>query len=143
MQLPYTEVGAGIYRPLLALRLWREAAHALVDGLLDTGADRTLLPTKVARDLGIGVDALTTGVKVRTATGQQVLCKTTSLLFDLVRLPERICWLAEVAIAVEPIQQPHWGFKGFFEFIRADFDGPNRVITLTAGANLPVAAPPA
>lgn len=41
-----------------------------------------------------------------------------------------------------PIRNNYWGFKGFLEFFRTEFDGPNLVVTLTPGSNLPIVTPP-
>jgi hypothetical protein len=143
MQFPYTEVYPGIYRPILAVRLWGPAQRVLTDGLADTAADRTLLPPNTARNLGIDVDALPATVTMRSATGQLVKCKPVILPLELIRDGVRLCWLGEIAVTTEAITKPHWGFKGFLEFFRADFDGPNRMLDWTAGDNLPVTTPPA
>jgi hypothetical protein len=113
-----------------------------MDGLLDTGSDRILLTPKSARNLGIDVNALSDTVEMQSATRQTVTCRTTHLPVELIRDSVKLCWLAEVAIAIDGIRINHWGFTGFLEFFRAEFDGPNRVATLIAGANLPVIEPP-
>jgi hypothetical protein len=143
VRIPYTEVAPGVFRPLLAMLIWGPTRPVLVEGLLDTASDRTLLPPKWARDLGIDVGALTTTLTVRSATGQRVACKTTVLPLEIRRDSTRLCWLGEVAITTEVVRIPHWGFKGFLEYFQANFDGPNRFATLTAGDNLPVTTPPA
>ncbi len=142
MQFPYTEVGPGIYHPLIAVLLTGPAGHFLIEGILDPGADRSILPLKWALRLGILVDALTSAVTLQSATGQPLLCKNTTLQFHLLRDFERISWQAEVAIAPDELRRPHWGFKGFLEFFRTVFDGPNLQITLDPGPNLPRTTPP-
>jgi hypothetical protein len=66
-----------------------------------------------------------------------------TLPLELRRDSERLQWLAEVAVCTVGLRYPYWGFKGFLEFFRAEFDGPNRWVTLLAGDNLPIATPPA
>jgi hypothetical protein len=111
----------------------------LIEGVLDPGSDRSLISLKHAVDL----DSLTTTVILRSATGHALKCKTTTLILELFRDFERISWQAEVAIATDELRRPHWGFKGFLEFFRTVFDGPNRQITLDPGPNLPRIVAPA
>jgi hypothetical protein len=85
MRFPYTEVAPGVYRPILAVRLWGPGQAILMDGLADTAADRTLLPPNLARALGIAVDALPATVRMRSATGQLVECKPVLLPLELIR----------------------------------------------------------
>ncbi|MFL5242800.1 MAG: aspartyl protease family protein [Gemmataceae bacterium] len=141
MRFPYTEVKPGIFRPIANMLISGPAGTTWTDGLLDTGADRTVLTMKIAQQLGIDVLALTEKWTVASATGQNVSCKITRLPFLLFRKPKRVTWLAEVAIAIEPIQRPLWGFKGFLEYFRVTFDGPKRLITLNPGRNLPSTIP--
>jgi hypothetical protein len=143
MQFPFVQVGAGIFRPIVSVLAWGPFGSLPMDGLLDSGSDRTLLPAKLVRSLGIDVDALPTPIAVRSATGQRVVCKTTHLIFDLRRGGSRFCWVADVAVATQvTFQRPHRGFKGFLEYFLTEFDGPNRIVTLFPGANLPVTNPP-
>jgi hypothetical protein len=142
MRIPYTEVGPGIYRPLVAVRVWGLDGPYLEDGLLDTGADRTLLTTEVAEKVGIDLAALSSQILIRSATLQRVTCPLTGVVLALQRDSERYCWRAEVAVATQPIRVSHWGSKGYLEFFRATFDGPRRFASLVAGHNLPSALPP-
>jgi hypothetical protein len=119
------------------------AGHFLIEGILDPGADRNILPLKWALTLGVLMDGLTSSVTLQSATGQSLVCMNTTLQFHLLRDFERISWQAEVAIATDELRRPHWGFKGFLEFFRAVFDGPNRQITLDPGPNLPHIVAPA
>src|SRR5205823_1674777 len=109
MRFPYTEVGPGISRATIPVLIWGTAGSLSVDGLLDTAADRTLLPPRVIRYLGLDVDALPVTGAVRSSTGQVVPYKTTHLILDLRRDSERYCWLGEVAVTTEEVRLPHWG----------------------------------
>jgi hypothetical protein len=143
MRFPYTEVGPGIFRPLIPAWVWGPAGPLLTDGLLDSGADHTLLTPGFARRLGIDVAALPAQMTVKAATGDRVTCKQTTVIMGLIRGRSRIYWRADVAVAIDPLPIPHWGFRGFLEFFRTNLNGPKRFVTLTAGENLPVAMPPA
>jgi hypothetical protein len=96
----------------------------------------------LAPALGIDVAALTRSAAVKVASGQTILCKLTTIILGLRRGGTAVYWHCELAIPTVPVPYCYWGFKGFLEYFRADFDGPNRVVTLTAGSNLPAAAPP-
>jgi hypothetical protein len=142
MQFRYTEVKSGLYRPLLAIVVWGPSGPVWTDGLVDTGADYTLLTHDLTLRLGIDIKSLTTEVHVQSATGHRLRCKILSLPIEVAKKPKRICWQAEVAVAMERIQRSHWGFKGFLEYFRTTLDGPKRMFTLIPGVNLPTINPP-
>jgi hypothetical protein len=142
MRFPYTEVASGIFRPLVSVLAYAPARTVPLDGLLDTGSDRILLPFRVAADLGIDPGPSPRTVILRSATGQDLVCQIAQLILELRRDATRVCWLAEVAVAPQPLRVVHWGIQGFLEYFTADFDGPNRWVILKAGGNLPAAAPP-
>ena len=139
MRVPYTEVTPGLFRPLLALFVTGPSGTWLIDGLLDTGADSTLLPPAWAGRLGLDLGSLPVAKTIQSATGQSVTCKLTNLVMELRRDSTRLCWTAEVALPTDAIPKPHWGFRGFLEFFTVSFDGPNRWVTLAPGDNLPAA----
>jgi hypothetical protein len=141
MIFPYTEVRPGVFRPLVPLWIYGPTRTLLTDGVLDTGAERVLLLPPVARRLGIDIAALSSTVVLHVPTGQAVACKTAVLIVELRRPHSSMFWRSEVAIPAQPIRHCYWGIKGFLEFFRAEFDGPNHAVTLIAGSNLPVAAP--
>lgn len=142
MKFPYMEAGPGIYRPIIAVRIYGPLCRLLTDGLLDTGCDHTMLPPHTARDLGIDVDGLPIAFTMRSATGHRLTCKTVTLCLELVRDPDRVCCMTEVVVTVESIRKAHWGIKGFLEYFNSNFDGPGRLVTLDPGANLPASSPP-
>ena len=142
MKFPYMEVRPGIYRPIIAVRIYGPLRRLLTDGLLDTGSDHTLLPPNTARELGIDTDALPIAFTMQSATGHRLTCKTVKLCPELVRESARVCWETEVVVTVEPIRKAHWGIKGFLEYFNSNFDGPGRWATFNPGANLPAASPP-
>jgi hypothetical protein len=142
MRFRYTEVKTGIYRPLLAIVVWGPGGPVWADGLVDSGADRTLLTPDLARRLGIDTSSLTADLEIRSATGQRIRCKRLSLRLEISKKPKRLCWHADVAVTTTHIQRPHWGFRGFLEYFRATFDGPKRTFTLLPGANFPAIVPP-
>jgi hypothetical protein len=137
MQFRYTEVKSGLFRPLLSFVIWGPAGPVWTDGLLDSGADRTVLTPDLAKRLGINIRKLAPELHIASATGQRLRCRIVTVPLELWRNRNRICWRAEVAVATSAIQRSHWGFKGFLEFFRTTFDGPKRTFTLKPGVNLP------
>ncbi|MBY0522633.1 MAG: retropepsin-like domain-containing protein [Gemmataceae bacterium] len=142
MQFPYTEVRPGSFRPKIPVLVRGVGSLHVIDGLLDTGADRTMVPLQVALNLGIDVATLGPEVRLQSGTGQILSCRIAHLILELRRLTEQITWLAEVVVPTQHLPHAYWGFKGFLEFFRAEFDGPNHLITLTAGDNLPATVAP-
>src|SRR5579883_967767 len=100
MRIPYTEVAPGKFRPLLAVLVHGPAATWLIDGLLDTGADIILLPTKWAVKLGLDIGQLHTGATIKSATGQTVVCKRVDLHFEIRRDSTLISWVASVEVPI-------------------------------------------
>jgi hypothetical protein len=141
MQYPYTEVQPGRFRPIILLHIRGPIKSILTDGLLDSGADRTILSPRTARSIGIDVNSIVATISVRVPVGPTLKCKVAKLPLELLRAPDQICWLGEVAVPLTAVHNNYWGFKGFLEYFRAEFDGPNRMITLTPGSNLPAVTP--
>ncbi len=98
MRFPYSELAPGYYRPLVALGITGPSKTILKDGLLDTGADRTILPLRLADELGIDMDGLTEEAVVRSASGELLHCKVMRLPLQLLQGGKRVAWEAEVAI---------------------------------------------
>jgi hypothetical protein len=142
MRFPYTEVASGTWRPIIPVFLDGPARTMPQDGLLDTGSDPILLPSGLVVLLGVNPGPSAVTVVLRSATGQDLVCQLAQLILELTRDATQVCWLAEVAVAPQPLRIVHWGIKGFLEYFTADFDGPNRWVTLKAGGNLPAATPP-
>ena len=142
MRFHYTQRGPATFRPFAPVLLVGPAGTALVDGLLDTGADRVLIPEPFAAMVGFDFDALPSANALITTASKRIPCKTASLILGLRKSGVQTYWHAQVAITTTPLSYCYWGIQGFLEFFRAEFDGPNRVVTLAAGGNLPAAPPP-
>ena len=98
MQFPFIELRPGVFCPVIALHFRGPGGEVVSDGLLDTGSERTLITTKLARSLGIDPDQLPTAFQLRSATGHSSSCKMRSLPLQLRRDNESISWMAEVLI---------------------------------------------
>jgi len=142
MEFPYLEVRPGVFRPIMAVRIYGPTWSVLVDGLLDSGSDRTLIPPKVALDLGLDLPPSIAEVAIKTPTGQVIKCKAVDLPLELNRNSTRLCWKGEIAVTDVPLRICHWGIKGFMEFFETLFDGPGHRAIFTEGDHFPAAFPP-
>ena len=50
-EFPYMQLPGGILRPMIAVVIEGPSGRRLLDGLLDTGSDRTIFPQREARGL--------------------------------------------------------------------------------------------
>lgn len=131
-----------ILRPIIPVRIFGQTAFGHYAALVDTGADNTILPKRIADDLGIelqtghGPDA--------TAFGGQ----TISLLFGDVELEleeqqERVRWKSRVQFYdfVNPEDETLiLGHAGFLDYFSAMFDGEQGLLSLTPNSTLPETA---
>src|ERR1700730_11085917 len=103
MQVAYKLVGGRIYRPILRAHVWGPAGGWPVDGLLDSGADITLLPLSWANKIGLDVTHLPDGAPLHSATGHSVPCKVATIILELRFNSTRLCWSADVSVALAGI----------------------------------------
>ena len=93
MRFPYTTLFSSKDRPIVPVILEQQTRRRIIRGLLDTGADVTLLPYKVALDLGV---SLGTQHKIGTATGQSISYRPGTITLELRTVSETVRWRAEV-----------------------------------------------
>ena len=67
LQFPYMILPGGITRPIIAVVIEGPGGRRLLDGLLDTGADRTIFPEREAKAVGIQLPANPTGPEKKAA----------------------------------------------------------------------------
>jgi hypothetical protein len=109
-------------RPIVSVTLIGPKDTRARDALLDSGADDTLFPEKLAADLGIDLTNApqTTGSGIG---GRQVPVRYAQLnlrLSDGIELRE---WTAWVGFTPGPLSLPVLGFAGCLQFFKATFFG--------------------
>ncbi len=108
----------------------------LLDGLLDTGADRTIFPIREARTVGLALSSVRAGM-VKTAGGVTIPFYLSEAILELRSAGSVVSWQTEIAFAPEPLGIIHLGTRGFLEYFHTTFRGPERTITLLPMTTLP------
>jgi Aspartyl protease len=110
--------------------------RTVLDALVDTGADRTLLPISVAKSLKIDVSALQQ-VPVGSALGQRVNYALIDLFLELGSPPNLYRWRTRVGIILQPIPYGLLGTRGFFEFFAIEYNWPAGYVEILPTGPLP------
>jgi len=117
-----------VFRPVIPVRVIGPAGAAAFYGLLDTGADQTVLPKALADLIGV------TGNPARAATllsaSGEMSVTYTNVAFELGRGRGKVYWSATVAIIEEAWQEVVLGHAGFLEYFDATFFGVRRQVRL-------------
>jgi hypothetical protein len=123
-----------VYRPSIPVRVVGPLGDASLLGLVDTGADATILPAFLIERLGIPVDR---GVYSRfRGVGDQVVRVIYGALELEIGSDRRSYrWPATVGF-LEGRHVAILGHTAFLEHFRATFDGARRALTLRANASL-------
>ena len=121
-------------RPLLALRITGPAGSRLRDGLLETGADETIVDPSVAPP--IGVDLSRSLEREITLIGRgRIRCRYAPVQLRISDgVAETYEWDTVVGFAPFPLLRGLLGFAGFLQFFDADFRGANREVALLPNA---------
>jgi hypothetical protein len=135
MEFPYLDLPGGISRPIIAVMLEGPTGKRLLDGLVDTGSDRTLFPEREAQAVGLQLPADPDG-HIRTAGGVSIPYRVSDAVFKLRASASVIRWRASIAFAESPLQIIHLGYRGFLEYFRCTFYGPEKKIALEPQPNL-------
>lgn len=128
----------GLRRPIIPLIVEAGAgARLMVDALVDTGADRTLLPVELAAKLGIDLSALP-AASLGSALGSSAMFTPFTLILELRRAPEVLRWKAEVGFLSHAMTFCILGTKGFFEYFRIDYRWQQNYLDLEPCGALPL-----
>jgi hypothetical protein len=89
-----------------------------VDGLLDTGADRTIFPGREAQVVGIQLPTHADG-SIKSATGVAVGYRLAEVVLEIRSAQQPVRWKTPVAFAEAPLQLIHLGTRGFLQTFTA------------------------
>ncbi len=104
----------------------------------DTGADNTILPESVARDLGIPMTRAT-GPAARAFGGQEISLFCADVELELARADGRLRSLAHVYFPAAGMDKETiiLGQQGFLDYFTATFMGEKRILDLEPSSYLP------
>jgi hypothetical protein len=117
-------------RPILAVRIIGPSGSRLRDGLLDTGADETIVDPSVAPL--IGVDLSQAPEREINLVGRgRIRCRYAPVQLRISDgIAETYEWDMVVGFAPFPILRSLLGFAGFLQFFNADFRGADQEVSL-------------
>ena len=133
---PYMRLPGGISRPIIPIAIEGPAGRRLVDGLVDTGSDRTIFPEREAQAIGICLPA-NPDASIRTAGGVSIAYRLAEVVLELRSSGNNPGWKTAVAFADERLTVIHLGYRGFLEYFHCTFQGPEMRVVLDARPCLP------
>ncbi|HUY36716.1 MAG TPA: hypothetical protein VMV69_28535 [Pirellulales bacterium] len=117
-------------RPLLAVRITGPAGSRLRDGLLDTGADETILDPSVAPQIGADLSRAVER-EVNLVGRGRIRSRYVSVRLRISDgVAETYEWDTVVGFAPFPVLRCLLGFAGFLQFFDTCFQGANEKATL-------------
>lgn len=135
-EFPYMQSPTGIVRPMIAIAIEGPGGRRLLDGLVDTGADRTIFPAREAAIVGLSLPANVDGT-IKTAGGVMIPYRVTDAVLELRGSGASVRWRTSVAFADEPLAIIHLGTRGFLEYFHCTFLGPEKRMRLVPCSSLP------
>ena len=90
IEFPLYELPGGITRPMIAVVIEFQAVGALLDGLLDTGSDRTIFPRRERRRLASSY--LDARMAIKTAGGVVIAYRLAEVVLNCASAGSLIRW---------------------------------------------------
>ena len=126
-----------VFRPEVSIRVHGPNGSDVFDALVDTGADNTILPESVARNLGIPL-LRGTGPAARAFGGQEIALFYADVELELVQADEKLRWLARVYfLAGGTREETVLGHQGFLDYFTATFRGDECALDLEPNSHMP------
>ena len=129
-----------IFRPEVRIRVRGANGSADFLALVDTGADNTILPEAVARDLGIPLKT-GRGPAATAFGGQEIVLSFADVELEVVHPDGNLRWLARVYFVSDDASQETLilGHQGFLDYFTASFDGEECTLELEPNRHVPAA----
>ena len=118
-----------VYRPVIPFRGIGKTDVAVFYGLLDTGADETVLPQAIADLIGVVVDP--TQTSVATSASGELPIVYGKVTLEIGKGKGRYRWQATVGVVNQPWQEAILGHAGFLHYFNAVFSWSKREVRLT------------
>ncbi len=116
-------------RPIIHVTIIGPSGSRLQEGLLDSGADDTVFPQRLAALLGVDLSNAPVG-QATTAALTNVPLRFAHVSLRITDGVERREWPAWVGFS-PAIHRPLLGFAGFLQFFTATFHGDREYVELT------------
>lgn len=129
-----------VQRPEVPIRIIGPNLSSTHYGLVDTGADNTILPARLLAELGVTAVA-TSGPGVDAFAGSNVPVSAAEVTFQLSDGDDQLSWTTDVLcchFARPEDEMLILGYQGFLEYFTATFDGENCELELIPNARLPI-----
>lgn len=121
-------------RPILAVRISGPSGARLRDGLLDTGADETIVDPSVAPLIGLNLSQAPER-EINLVGRGRIRCRYAPVQLRISDgIAETYEWDTVVGFAPFPILRGLLGFAGFLQFFNADFRGADQEVVLLPNA---------
>lgn len=128
-------------RPVVSLVVESpQGSRILVDALVDTGSDVTLLTPHAAELLQLELTHCPE-VQIQSALGTPGSYRRLELALELRRPPELFRWQAPVGVVSRHLTYCILGIQGFFEYFRMTYDAHQQWIEVEPSRGLPGVAP--
>lgn len=108
IEFAYMQLPGGISRPMIAVVIEGPRGRRVIDGLLDTGSDRTLFPMRETVAVGVQLPPNADGT-IRTAGGVSIPYRLAKVTPELRAANAAIRWNTDVSFADDPINIIHLG----------------------------------
>lgn len=127
----------GQLRPLVPVIVNADCGQrAMLDALVDSGADVTLFPQTVAEQLLIDTSLLPRHV-VRAAVGGSSEYRICEVVLEIRRKPDVFRWKTAIGFVDRPMSYAILGTRGFFEFFRFDYVAGEHSFEISPSTVLP------
>ncbi len=137
VRTPVPDLGgsARVPRPILPILVTGPAGSRLRDGLLDTGADETILDPSVAGQIGVELSKALQR-EVNLIGRGRIFCRYAAVQLRITDgIAETYEWNTMVGFAPFPVLRSLLGFAGFLQFFDAAFRGGDQEVIMVPNAS--------